>query len=172
MKEYCLISCFLGGQVVSTWRFVFSAILLYTDLMYRSKNYTDVNHPTGRVDGAFFPYLFLIAGFLHIFSMHLFSAIPDIQFDNKTGIKTTAVFLGRKVSLLLCFLLWSGLVFITLSVTSSPFRYLTLIYPIMILYLLFSRKKVESLYWFFPYINTGLGGLMFLLKAIVTPWSI
>lgn len=115
--------------------------------------------------------IILLAGFLHTFSMHLFSAIPDITFDKKTGIKTTAVYLGKTLSLTLCFLLWSGLTIISLTITNSTFRFLTLIYPFSALYLLSTGEQVESLYWFYPYINTGLGGLMFLLKALVTPWS-
>jgi 4-hydroxybenzoate polyprenyltransferase len=115
--------------------------------------------------------IILVAGFLHTFSMHLFSAIPDIQFDKETGIITTAVYLGRTYSLILCLFLWSGLALITLTIASSPFKFLTLIYPLMTIYLLITGKKVESLYWFYPYINIGLGGLMFTLKAIVTPWT-
>jgi 4-hydroxybenzoate polyprenyltransferase len=113
----------------------------------------------------------IVAGFLHTFSMHLFSAIPDIDFDKKTKIKTTAVFLGKQISLILCFILWSGLALVTITITSSPFRFLTLVYPLMTLYLIITKGKVESLYWFYPYINTGLGGLMFILKALVTPWG-
>lgn len=117
------------------------------------------------------PTLVLVAGFLHTFAMHLFSAIPDIQFDKDSGITTTAVLLGRKTSLVLCFFLWTGLAAITLSISGSVFGYLTLIYPLMTVYLLTTKKKVESVYWFYPYINVGLGGLMFTLKALVTPWA-
>lgn len=117
------------------------------------------------------PTLVLVAGFLHTFAMHLFSAVPDIEFDAETGIKTTAVLLGRNLSLLVCLLSWSGLAWITLTLSSSPFRFLTLIYPLMTGFLLVSGRKVESVYWFYPYINVGLGGLMFTLKALVTPWA-
>jgi len=52
---------------------------------------------------------------------------------------------------------------------SAP-SYLPLIYPVMVLYLLFVKQSAESVYWFYPYINTGLGGLLFLLGALQTPF--
>ena len=51
----------------------------------------------------------VVAGFLHIAAMHLFSAIPDMDCDSKAGITTTAVLLGERPSLLLCLAFWSGL---------------------------------------------------------------
>lgn len=113
----------------------------------------------------------LLAGFLHSFAMHLFSAIPDIDFDRETGITTSAVYLGRNTSLIICFLAWIGLIAITITITGSPFRFLTLIYPLISGYLIITGNKVESVYWFFPYINVSFGGLMFALKAIITPWG-
>jgi len=113
----------------------------------------------------------LLAGFLHSFAMHLFSAIPDIEFDEATGIRTSAVFLGERGSLLLCLLAWSGLSVVALSITVSPFRFLTLVYPLLVFYILLSGRKVDSVYWIYPYINVGLGGFMFTLKALVTPWG-
>lgn len=114
--------------------------------------------------------IILLAGFLHTFAMHLFSAIPDIEFDKKTGINTTAVIIGRNVSLLVCLLAWSGLSYIAITIANSNLSYLTLIYPIITANLLLIGKRVDSVYWFYPYINIGLGGLMFTLKAINTHW--
>jgi 4-hydroxybenzoate polyprenyltransferase len=117
-------------------------------------------------------FIILVAGFLHSYAMHLFSAIPDIEYDTETGITTTAVFLGRNVSLIICLLAWSGLSAISVILGgASPFRFLPLVYPLMVLKLLIQDQKVESVYWYYPYINIGLGGLMFLLKAIETPWG-
>ena len=124
------------------------------------------------VTGSLPPFIILVAGFLHSYAMHLFSAIPDIEYDTGTGITTTAVFLGRNVSLIICLLAWSGLSAISIIVGgASPFRFLPLVYPLMVLKLLIQDQKVESVYWYYPYINIGLGGLMFLLKAIETPWG-
>lgn len=124
------------------------------------------------VTGQLPPGVILLAGFLHTYAMHLFSAIPDIEYDKETGITTTAVLLGRKVSLILCFFAWSGLSVITIIVGGvSPFRFLPLVYPLMVLNLLVRDQNVESVYWYYPYINIGLGGLMFLLEAVKTPWG-
>jgi 4-hydroxybenzoate polyprenyltransferase len=116
-------------------------------------------------------YLFLLAGFFHTFAMHLFSAIPDINFDQKTEIITSAVLFGRNLSLILCMFAWSGLAYISIILTDSVFTYLTLIYPVNTIILLVLNIRVQSVYWFYPYINVGLGGLMFLIKAINTPWK-
>ena len=124
-----------------------------------------------QVTGRLPPTLIILAAFLHTSAMHLFSAVPDIEFDRKVNLKTTAVLLGERVSLLLCLLMWTGLAAISLLVGefSIP-SYLPLIYPVMVLYLIVMRKETGSVYWFYPYINTGLGGLLFLLGAVQTPF--
>lgn len=123
---------------------------------------------TGRLP----PLLILLAGFLHTYAMHIFSAIPDIEYDEETGITTTAVLLGRKASLIICFLAWGGLsAIVILAGGGSPLSLLSLVYPLMVLNVLFRNLKVESVYWYYPYLNIGLGGLMFLLEAIKTPWG-
>ena len=62
--------------------------------------------------------------------MHLFSAIPDIECDRAAGITTTAVFLGRKRSLLLCLAFWTGLAVITIGASGfHPLSLLVLAYP-------------------------------------------
>jgi len=123
---------------------------------------------TGRLP----PLLILLAGFLHTYAMHIFSAIPDIEYDEETGITTTAVLLGRKASLIICLLAWGGLsAIVILAGGGSPLSLLSLVYPLMVLNVLIRNLKVESVYWYYPYLNIGLGGLMFLLEAIKTPWG-
>jgi len=110
------------------------------------------------------PSIFLIlAGFFHISAMHIFSAIPDINYDKKAGIKTTAVIFGKKPSLALCSAFWIGLTSLTIFLTNfHPMSFIILIYPIIPLIVLTSEKmKIEKVYWFLPYVNTGLGGLLF-----------
>ena len=114
----------------------------------------------------------LAAAFMHTFSMHLFSAVPDIAYDTETGIRTTAVVLGRRLSLALCLVLWSGLAAYTLQLgQGNPLSLLPLTYPLMTVALIVLDKAVDSVYWFYPYINVGFGCLLFLSKAVVTPWS-
>jgi len=111
-----------------------------------------------------FPSIFLVlAGFFHISAMHTFSAIPDIKYDKKVGIKTTAVLLGKKPSLVLCIGFWSMLAWLTILLTRLyPLSFIILIYPIIpLLVLTKENMKIEKVYWFLPYVNTGLGGLLF-----------
>jgi len=124
-----------------------------------------------QVTGSLPSTLIIVGAFLHTSAMHLFSAVPDIEFDRQVDLKTTAVLLGEKASLVLCLLLWTGLAAISLVVGgfSAP-SYLPLIYPVMVLYLFIMKQRAESVYWFYPYINTGLGGLLFLLGALQTPF--
>ncbi|MBN2334894.1 prenyltransferase [Candidatus Bathyarchaeota archaeon] len=124
------------------------------------------------VSGTQPPIPVLAATFMHTFSMHLFSAIPDIVYDTETGVTTTAVILGRRVSLTLCFILWSGLAALTLQLGSgNPLSLLPITYPLITAALLILDKAVDSVYWFYPYINVVFGGLLFISKAIVTPWG-
>ena len=124
------------------------------------------------VSGTLPPNPVLAAAFMHAFSMHLFSAVPDIAYDTETGIKTTAVALGRRASLALCLVLWSGLAALTLQLGSgNPLSLLPLTYPLITAVLLVQDKAVDSVYWFYPYINTSFGGLLFLSKAVITPWG-
>ena len=122
-----------------------------------------------QITGRLPPSIIILGAFFHTFAMHLFSAIPDIDFDKQVGIRTTAVILGEKISLILCLTLWTGLAFITLIVGNlTLLSYIPMIYPIMVLYLFIFNKKTETVYWFYPYINTGLGGLLFLIGAFQT----
>ena len=124
------------------------------------------------VSGGFPPFAVLAAASLHTFAMHLFSAVPDVEYDTKTGIATTAVVLGGRSSMVLCLLAWSGVAAITILIgTGNPLSYLALIYPLAVAMLLVSGRGVDTVYWFYPYVNVGLGAVLFLVKAAATPWA-
>lgn len=126
-----------------------------------------------QVAGELPPLTVITAAFFHTSAMHLFSAIPDIKYDMKAKVDTTAVLLGEKVSIFLCLVFWLGLATLALYIGGeNPFKYLTLIYPLIPIFLITSQKKAETVYWFYPYINIGLGGLLFSLGALSTPWLI
>ncbi len=93
-------------------------------------------------------------------AMHLFSAIPDIEYDKKALINTTAVTLGRKKSLLLCFLLWllMAIISTSYSILLSP----SFIYPLSVLAVIFGFISLNSMYWKYPYITTVLGFLLYI----------
>ncbi len=118
--------------------------------------------------GSMPPAVLLLAGFLHIAAMHLFSAIPDIDYDRAAGIATSAVLFGRGPSLLVCLGFWSGLAFLAIGLSGlHPLSFLALIYPAVPLSLLLRHDlKIERVYWYLPYINTSLGGLLFLALTI------
>jgi lycopene elongase/hydratase (dihydrobisanhydrobacterioruberin-forming) len=94
-------------------------------------------------------------------AMHLFSAIPDIAYDKKVKLHTTATYLGRPKSLLLCFLFW--FIFSVICIYYEKKLVLFFIYPVIPLVLLFSKNtSIIRIYWYFPYINIMLGFLFFL----------
>jgi 4-hydroxybenzoate polyprenyltransferase len=105
----------------------------------------------------------ITAGYLHISAMHLFSAIPDIPYDREAGISTTAVVLDRRRSLLLCLIIWFLLSLLAILLAGfHPLSFLVLIYPLIPLLLLVSdHLSIDRAYWYLPYINTCLGGLLF-----------
>jgi 4-hydroxybenzoate polyprenyltransferase len=113
--------------------------------------------------GSYPPLVLVVAGFAHVSAMHIFSAIPDIEFDSKTGIRTTAVFLREKPSMALVLFFWSVLAVLTVILAGfHPLSFLVFIYPAIPLALLVNeRLKVEKVYWYLPYVNTSLGGLLF-----------
>ncbi|BAJ50444.1 UbiA prenyltransferase [Candidatus Caldarchaeum subterraneum] len=107
--------------------------------------------------------LILLAGFLHISAMHIFSAVPDIEFDLAAGIKTTPVVIGRKNALILVTVFWAGLAYLAIMLTGfHPLSFLALIYPMVPLSVLVFGRDINRVYWSLPYINTSLGGLLWL----------
>ncbi len=110
------------------------------------------------------PLLPLFAAFLWTSAMQLFSAIPDIEADRKADIKTTAVVIGEKASLLLCIIFWAGFAGILILVTqwNSPWNLMMLVYPAIPLYILLRpHVDIASIYWYFPYYTAVFGIVLF-----------
>ncbi|MCE5213501.1 MAG: prenyltransferase [Methanobacterium sp.] len=114
--------------------------------------------------------IILLGAYLHISAMHIFSAIPDIEYDRKAGINTTPVFIGMKASLLLCLFFWLGLSFIVIYLAQFfPLSFLVFLYPLFPLILLIKTSlDISKVYWYLPYVNTTLGGLLFSALVINT----
>ena len=114
------------------------------------------------------PLLFVLGGYLHISAMHVFSAIPDIEYDRAAGITTTAVLLGERASLVLCTLFWAVLSILVITLSGyHPASVLVLLYPAVPFAVLINEKRdAGSLYWYLPFINTSLGGILFLAAAL------
>jgi len=102
----------------------------------------------------------LIASIAWTASMHAFSAIPDIEYDRRAGLKTIAVWLGLRGTLIFCAINWAiaSLIAINYDILLIP----SILYPAIPMYLLSRIDKVEKVYWLFPYINGIMGFLAFL----------
>lgn len=113
--------------------------------------------------GIFPSYLVVLSASFWVFAMHLFSAIPDIEPDFKSGVKTSAVYFGKKRSLLLCFVFWLISFFLALPILKF-FGLLFVVYPLIPLYVLLKLNNnvdLFKIYWLYPYINLILGFLLF-----------
>lgn len=99
-------------------------------------------------------------------AMHLFSAIPDIDFDKKSHIRTTATMLGERKALWVCFALW--LIFAGIC-TGTDWRLgWTFVYPLIIVWLLLQKHNlITKVYWYYPYLNSLLGFLFFIYLALI-----
>lgn len=120
------------------------------------------------VTGEMPPVLFSIAGALWACSMHLFSAIPDIVPDTKSGVKTTAVLLGSQKSLLLCSIYWGLAGYAVQSYKILLFIGILYSLAAFILYLKHaSPNKIEKVYWYFPMVNGVIGFGLYLYRIVL-----
>jgi 4-hydroxybenzoate polyprenyltransferase len=121
------------------------------------------------------PSLIILTGaYFHISAMHIFSAILDIKYDREAGINTTPVFIGKKPALILTLVFW--LILSVIVITLADFRllsFLVLLYPIFPFLLLFKDGlEIDKLYWYLPYVNTSLGGLLFIALVFYNVFGI
>lgn len=103
----------------------------------------------------------IIAAWSWTIAMHLFSAIPDITSDKKAQLLTTAVFVGKNMSLLLCTAFWT--LFASLLYLHGFFghyAFIAFLYPLIPLFLLGKKEKIiDKIYWCYPIINLLCGFL-------------
>jgi 4-hydroxybenzoate polyprenyltransferase len=120
------------------------------------------------VSQTFPPFLILLGAYFHISSMHIFSAIPDIEYDKASGINTTPVYIGEKASLLICLIFWILLSGIVIYLANyHPLSFLVFIYPLFPLTLLLKTDlDIKKVYWHLPYVNTVLGGILFMSLVV------
>ncbi|MCA9380448.1 prenyltransferase [Candidatus Dojkabacteria bacterium] len=106
--------------------------------------------------------------FIFPVAMHLYSAIPDIEADKKAGLKTTAVILGKNISLIVCNILWlAAFLWILNSGYLFPFTLLLIVYPTLpLLNLNLKKFDINKTYWFFPYINFIIGFIFSIIFVI------
>lgn len=114
------------------------------------------------ISGDYPPGWVVVSAWCWTASMHIFSAIPDIESDSRAGLKTTAVLLGAKKSLILCAVLWVvPVVFFITHYDNVSLSLLASVYPAVSLMLLFNPNRIHKVYWWFPYINGVIGLILF-----------
>jgi 4-hydroxybenzoate polyprenyltransferase len=106
--------------------------------------------------------------FIFPVAMHLYSAIPDIEADKKAGLKTTAVLLGKNISLIVCNILWLvAFLWILNTGYLFPFTFILIVYPTLpLLNLNLKKFDINKTYWFFPYINFIIGFIFSIIFVI------
>ncbi|MGQ3410759.1 prenyltransferase [Natrinema sp. LN54] len=111
------------------------------------------------VAGAQPPILAVAGGWLWAMGMHTFSAIPDIEPDRETGIRTTATVLGERRTYLYCGACWlaSAAAFGVLDIRLGA---LMLVYPALVAAIATASVAVDRAYWWFPAINTAVGAFL------------
>lgn len=109
-----------------------------------------------------FPTLGVIAGVSWCVAMHAFSAVPDIQADTEAKLKTIAIIIGGKRTIILCAALYSIAGFIALSfVPIAAIIGLAVLLTMMYRsYYSENEKTLFRLYTYFPLINAGIGALV------------
>ncbi|MFB6122583.1 MAG: prenyltransferase [Haloferacaceae archaeon] len=110
----------------------------------------------------------LVGGWLWTMGMHTFSAIPDIEADRRAGIRTTATVLGTRRTYWycgLCFLAAAGV----FGVLHPGLAVALGVYPVVVAAIARSDVAVTRAYWWFPAINTVVGGVLTLggLQGVV-----
>ncbi len=105
------------------------------------------------------PVLAIAGGWLWAMGMHTFSAIPDIEPDRATGIRTTATVLGEGRTYAYCGACWlaSALAF---GAIDPRLGGLMAVYPVLVGAIATANVAVDRAYWWFPAINTIVGAAL------------
>ncbi len=105
----------------------------------------------------------VIAGIAWCMAMHAYSAAPDIEADQASGLQTVATLLGRNGTIRFCLALYlvaAGIGYLSLGLIS-----LLLVIPYIVLMELSTRThtstELSRVYRFFPWINTLVGFCLF-----------
>lgn len=105
------------------------------------------------------PALVLLGGWLWAMGMHTVSAVPDIEPDRQGGIRTTATVLGETRALGYCAVVWL-LAAVAVGVVVPTAGVILLLYPALLLAIRLRGIDVARAYWWFPAVNTAVGGLL------------
>ena len=109
--------------------------------------------------GTYPPIAALLGAWLWTMGMHTFSAIPDIEPDRESGIRTTATVLGERYTYVYCGACWLAAA-VAFWFVHPFFAALLGIYPLVVFGVVASDIDVEQAYWWYPVINTFVGTVM------------
>ncbi|SDR18105.1 prenyltransferase [Natronobacterium texcoconense] len=104
------------------------------------------------------PTLAILGGWLWAMGMHTFSAIPDIEPDRATGIRTTATVLGERRTYAYCGACWLASA-VAFGALDYRLGVVMLVYPVLVA-IVASSVAVDRAYWWFPAINTVVGAVL------------
>jgi 4-hydroxybenzoate polyprenyltransferase len=110
------------------------------------------------VAGGHPPALAVGGGWLWTMAMHTFSAIPDIDFDRRAGIETTATRLGERWTYVYCGACWT-LAAVAFGALDVRLGLLLGLYPVAVALVARSPVDVSRAYWWYPAVNTVVGAL-------------
>jgi 4-hydroxybenzoate polyprenyltransferase len=105
------------------------------------------------------PLVAVVGGWLWAMAMHTFSAIPDIEPDGDSGIRTTATVLGERGALGYCTAIW-GLAALAFAILDWRAGGLLAVYPVLSLVIATRDVDVDRAYWYYPAINTVVGATL------------
>lgn len=111
------------------------------------------------IAGSHPPIFAVIGGWLWAMAMHTFSAVPDVDPDRESGIRTTATVLGERGTLLYCALTW-GVAAVAFGALDWRAGALLAVYPVLALWVAGRNVDVKAAYWYFPLINTIIGAVL------------
>ncbi len=112
--------------------------------------------------GTEFPTVGVIAGMCWAVAMHAYSAVPDIKADVGAGLRTIAIMIGEKRTIVLCWFLYALAGFLVKNIIpiSSVIGVLTFSYFMWRSQRAKNPEVLFKLYTYFPLINTITGALV------------
>jgi len=102
------------------------------------------------------PLTIIVGAWLWAMAMHTFSAIPDIEPDRRAGIDTTATVLGERGAFGYCIAVWAAAA-VAFGIQDVRAGIVIGLYAVIATGVLTSEVSVDRAYWWYPYINTGIG---------------
>ncbi len=111
------------------------------------------------VSGSNPPVVAIVGGCFWAMAMHTFSAIPDIEPDKKSKIKTLATSLGRIGSIYYCGGCWF-IASILFAIVDIRLGVLLSVYVVILGVILLKKIEISMAYWWYPKINAIAGFLL------------